>query len=226
MGQQSVTGSLPNWDYGSGNVFTGLMKPTVLGSVDDKGNFEIPLKPDYLTEVKEQIARENADESNKWKSSLMTLEKTYNCYAETVEVVNGEQHFTGLSTMGFFMLGNEEKQQYFGDLMPASSFEFVKALRDPGSYTYKEGYNLDWYYLDEAASVKGTCSMESVALTMDETYMHTVHYDLDFKPGWNLVKYEVEELFTDREGHTYIKSDRYSILPEFPADAEFHFFPK
>jgi len=224
--QQSVTWSLPDWEYGSGTIFTGLMKPTAVGTVDESGNAEVPLKSDYLSEVKEQVARENADDSNKWKSALLTLDKFYNCHTETVEIVNGDQPFTGLSTMGFFMLGNMEKEQYFGDVMPASSMEFAEALRNPGSYSYKEGYNLDWYYLDEEASIKGTCTMESVAVTMDETYMHTSNYDLDFKPGWNLVKYEIQELFTDREGNTYIKNDRYSILPEIPAEVGFQFFPK
>ena len=224
--QQSVTGSLPNWEYGSGNVFTGLMTPTKVGSLDDKGNFDMSLKPDYLSEVKEQIARENADDSRKWKSALMTLAKAYNCYTETVEVVNGDQPFTSLSTMGFFMLGNMEEKERFGDMMPATSKEFAQAFHNLGSYNFKEGYSLDWYFVEKEASVKGTCSMDSYAVNQEEMYTHTVHYDLDFKPGWNLVKYEIEEVFTDRDGKTYIKSDRYSIIPEIPSEIEFHFFPK
>lgn len=225
VAQGSFEGTIPDWDRGSGDVFTGLMTPSIIGTIDDKGTFKVPLKPDYLNEVQKQMEAENADESRKWKSSLMTLEEAYNCYEGTVEVSNGDQPFTSLSVMGFFMLASWEKQERFGDMMPASSAEFVAAFRDPGSYTFKEGYSLDWYYVDEAGSVKGTCTLNSGTLS-GAMYDRTVHYDLDLKKGWNLVKYEVEKVFADTDGKTYIEKDHYTTIAEWPSGVEFVFIPE
>ncbi|MDM9630043.1 hypothetical protein [Robiginitalea aurantiaca] len=225
VAQEAITGSIPNWDNGSGSVFTGMITPTIVGTIDDKGALEIILKPDFLSEVKQQMEAENADESNKWKSSMMTLEKAYTCNGGTVEVVNGDQHFTSLSTMGFFILGSMEKQKRYGDMMPASSLEFVTAFRKLGSYIFKEGYSLDWYYVDEAGSVKGTCIVNSGTLS-GEMYERTAEYDLDFKKGWNLVKYEVQKVFADKDGKTYIEKDHYSTISEMPPGVEFVFVPE
>ena len=223
--QQTVKGNISNWDKGSGSIITGMVTPNIVGTIDDKGALEIALQPDFLSEMKKQTEAENADESNKWKSAMMTLEEFYVCEGGNLEVVNGDQYFTSLSTMGYFILGNMEKQEKFGDMMPASSPEFVTGFRKLGEYIFTEGYNLDWYYLDEAGSVKGTCSVNSGTLS-GEMYERKINYDLNFKKGWNLVKYEVESVFSDKDGKTYIKQENYITISEMPEGVEFVFLPE
>ena len=223
--QGSIDGTLADWTYGSAEVYTGLMTPMNVGSINDAGSFEILLKPDYLAEIQKQMEEENSDPDRKWSSSMMTIAESFNCYSDGVSFENGDQPLSSLSTMGFFMLASMEKQQRFGDMMPASSQEFVAAFRNLGSYTFKEGYSLDWYYVDEAAGVKGSCTVNSGTLS-GEMYDRTVHYDLDFKKGWNLVKYEVAKIFTDKDGKTYIENDHYTTISELPSDLKFVFIPE
>ena len=68
--------------------------------------------------------------------------------------------------------------------------------------------------------------MESYALNQEESYMAKNIYELDFKPGWNIVKYEVLELFEDRDGKTYASMALWKTLDELPSDVQYIYFAK
>lgn len=194
--------------------------PEIVGSFDAQGNVEIPLKPDMLSEVKKKIEEANKESSDGWKASLPTLGDRFSCFGEELEVVGADQPVSGLGgPMGFLLVNMDEKKRY-GYLYIASSADFVESLVP---YKFKPGYYLEWHYLDGEGSVKGSCNVESYAVNQKDLYTKTTTYDLDFKKGWNLVKYEINEVYTDGEGNSYPMQDSYTTMAAMPEGIEFVF---
>jgi len=104
--QQAISGNIPDWTKGEGEVIGGLRTPVVMGSVGSDGTFIIPLKQDYLKEVEMQIRAENAASSSDWTSSLITLGRAFGCSSETLKSENADQPVSAVSTMGMFALGD------------------------------------------------------------------------------------------------------------------------
>jgi hypothetical protein len=222
--QGAITGTIPNWSNGSGEVALVMMgPPKVLGTFDDQGRLEIPLPPDFLAQARQEVEEANASASGGWKASLPTLGDRYSCTGGDLEVTGGAQAISGFPAMGGFDLVSMEREERFGYLMAASSREFAEGMEP---YKFKPGYFLEWHFVEEPASVKGTCSSEAYAMNVEELYTATMEYDLDFKKGWNIVKYEIMEVFTDREGNSYPMKEKYSVLGEMPADVQFIFLPE
>jgi hypothetical protein len=224
--QESIRGTIPGWSLGKGEVVTGLREPIVVGSVDAAGTFVIPLRPDFMETLKIQVESDDPEKSGGWKSSLLSLRQVFSCYGEDIEVVNGNQPVTRMSSMGVFNLVNMAEKKRLGYLIAASSQDFANGLMEMGGFTFKKGYFLDWIYIDEPGSVSGSCTTESYAVNQEEKYARTTHYDISMKPGWNLVKYEILDLFSDRDGKTYPSEERFVSLDELPADMEYIFFPE
>lgn len=224
--QGAITGSIPQWSLGTGEVVTGLMEPMVVGSVDADGNFSIPLKPGFMEEIRKQVEQQNAGASEGWTSSLLTVGQVFSCYGEGLEVVNADQPMTRMTTMGVFNLVNMDEKKRLGYVMATSSEAFARGIMEMGSFTFTEGYILDWVFVDQAASVRGSCATESYAVNQEEKYTRTTSYDLALRPGWNLIKYEISGLFSDRDGKTYPGEERYLTLSDLPADLKYVFFPE
>jgi len=219
--QGAIKGTIPEWSGGPGEVAVMAMgPPQVLGTFDDMGNLEIPLKPDMLVEVKKQVEEANEGSSDGWKASLKTLGDLFSCSGGDLEVINGEQPISGFPSMGAFMLVNMEQKKRFGYLMVGSSREFADGLVP---YKFKPGYFLEWYFVEEPGSVKGECSMESYAVNQKDLYTKTTVYNLDLKKGWNIIKYEIQEVYTDGEGNSYPMKDSYSTIDSIPEEVRFIF---
>lgn len=214
--QSVFKGTLDEWNGDTGEIIVGFMDPTIIGHVDNAGHFEIPLVLDYLEEAKKQVEDENKNSKDGWSTSLITLEKAFSCYTDSLSIQNGDKPIGKLSMMGVFTLVNMEKKKRFGSFMVASSKEFAESILDYAAYQVQKGYYLDWYFVDEDGSVNGNCTIDSYALNQEEMYTSVTHYNLQFKKGWNILKYEVTELFTDRDGHTYPQEVTYSVLEEVP----------
>lgn len=222
LAQGSISSTIPGWPGGSGQVGTMSMMgpPEVLGTVDENGTVEIPLKADFLSEVREKLKEANASASDGWTASMNTLGKSFSCGASDLEVVNGDQPITGFPGMGGFVLFNMEEKKRYGYLVVGSSKDFVEAMVP---YKFQPGYLLEWYYVDQDGSVKGNCEMESYAVNQKDIYTRTTTYDLELKKGWNIVKYEIEEVYTDGEGNSYPMKDSYNVLDKMPGDVQFVF---
>ena len=221
--QGAIKGTIPEWSGGSGQV--GVMSmgpPEIVGSFDPQGNVEIPLKPNALAEVKKQVEEANQGSSGGWSASIPTVAERYACAGEgqEMEIEGGDQLITGLGgPMGFLLVNMEEKKRY-GYLVIASSRDFVEAMEP---YTFETGYSLEWYYVDQEATVKGYCSMPSYAVNQEDLYTKTTTYDLQLKKGWNIVRYEIQEVYTDGEGNSYIMNESYTTLDAMPDGVRFVF---
>ncbi|WP_088340153.1 hypothetical protein [Robiginitalea sediminis] len=221
--QDVITGSIPNWANGSGQV--GVMSmgpPEVVGTFDADGNIEIPLKADALSEIKAQLEASESDSSNGWTASIPTVGERFACGGQGAELnlSGSEELITGLGgAMGFLLVNMEERKRY-GYLLIASSQEFAEGLQP---YKFKPGYALGWYYVDNEASAVGTCTSESYAMNQEDTYRKSTTYQVNLKKGWNIVKYEIEEVFTDKEGNSYPQKESYTTLESMPEGVGFVF---
>lgn len=225
LAQEAINGTMPDWAMGECEVIGGIREPVILGSVASDGNFSIPLKADYLTEVKMRMEASQKEATSGFTSSLLNLDRAFGCSSGDVEFENANQPVSGISTLGMFALGNMEEQKLYGYLMTASSDDFAVGIRNMMSFEFKPGYFVDWYFVEEAGSIKGSCAMEGYARNGEEMYTNTQQYDLEFQPGWNIVKYEIETVFEDRDGKTYPEKERYTTLDKVPAEIKYVFIP-
>lgn len=223
--QNTLTGNLSGWEPANAEILTGMNAPIQIGTIAENGAFTIELTKDFVEKTLQGIDGFN-ENSDDWKASISNVEKAFSCSSDNMEIVNGEEPVINVANFGNFGLGNIAERKMYGSFMIANNQEFASALNAFGQYETKKGYYLDWYYFENAAAVNGECSMESYALNQEESYMAKNIYELDFKPGWNIVKYEVLELFEDRDGKTYASMALWKTLDELPSDVQYIYFAK
>ncbi len=225
VGQDNIEGTIKDYSSGEGQVISGIAAPIIIGEISEEGTFTIPLTNDYKEQLLASIETKNSGSSD-WKTSIPTIQRSYgSCANGKLAISGGEQTAISLTTIGMFSIGSMEKQKLYGKFTYASDMEFAQDFLAFGQFKVRTGYQLDWMYVEEPASVKGTCSMESYAVNSEETYNFKSEYDLDFKPGWNIVKYEILEVFTDSNGKQYAMHERSTIIDTLPENVEVCFMP-
>ena len=222
MAQEKLTGTLSSWDKGKANIIMGMTgEPFAIGTLDESGTFSIPLTDDILVKTKKAMEEYNKSTSG-GQFRLNTIEKAFSCWGgDSLEVENGDQHATTLATMGTMQIADLEQKKMYGDFMAASSEEFANYFTSFGQLDAVKGFYLNWYYLEEPASINGQCAVETYARNQKDSYQEIKAYDLDFKKGWNIVKSCVDETFADSDGKTYTSKWTYRTIDEMPAETQF-----
>lgn len=223
VAQDSIKGKIDNYSGDQAEIFTGIAQPIKIGSVDANGTFVIQLDDQYKDKVLGSIEAENA-KSSKWKTSIPSVQDSYGkCNNGEIDISGGDQTMIPLSQLGVFSVANFEEQKLYGKIMYASSQEFARAMMSFGKFKANKGFQMDWYYFEEPASVKGSCSLEFYPSSDEKPFTQTSSYDLEFKPGWNMVKYEVLEVFTDKSGNQYIQKDHATVVQAMPKGTKVFF---
>ena len=220
--QSSFSGKILDWDMGEALIvkpdFMGNSnEPERQGLINADGSFNIP-----LVEISDFNTDEQSDPEGQWSSRRLNLNEAFTCYSGDLQYENAAQPVANLSTMGVFELSDSSGRENIGFFMPVSSKEFASYFSSFGQENAVNGYTLDYYYVSQPAKISGSCSIESYVHS-GENYIGTTHYELDLKPGWNLIKYEVVDLFTDKDGRAYAKDVKYASLDALPSDASFVF---
>jgi len=221
--QRTFEGRVESYNQGNADIATGMVEPIVIGSINSKGEFSIPLDDNYIIQLKETISKENAD-NDQWSTKLMTLDRAFgNCGNGAVTIENGDQPIIKLSTFSSYSIVNLEEKEILGYMMLVSSEKFAKSLNNFEHGNDQTGYFVDWYYFEKPAKVKGSCEVKTYTLTQKEedVYEATTTYDMDIKPGWNLVKYSNDDLHIDSQGKKYVKHKSYTTLNEMPKGVKF-----
>ena len=117
-----------------------------------------------------------------------------------------------------------------GLLSIASSVELIEGW-NPLQYHYHDvpGYRLEWFYVNGETSVKGRCVKEE-RYGEGKDFDITKVFDMQLKPGWNLVKreYNSPRITIDwGEGehnkHSYYKEEKITVAPSMPSNAKWVF---
>ncbi|MGB5437618.1 MAG: hypothetical protein WBM98_17115 [Maribacter sp.] len=223
LAQNSVTGTISGWQHSSADIVTGMQSPIAIGTVKDDGSFTLNLTPEFSDQTMKSIDEFNKN-SEEWKTSVMTLEKAFTCYGDSLAVTNGNVPVIKLSNFGGYDLADPIEKKIHGSFMMVNTKGFAETYRSYGQYNAIPGYFLDWFYFAEPSSVFGECTTESYAVNQEETYKAITEYQLEFKAGWNLVQYEIAEIFTDKEGLTYALRTNYKTLDKLPEGVQYIYF--
>ena len=101
-----------------------------------------------------------------------------------------------------------------------SSPEIAWWLQSYGHKGISPGYYLRWIYLEAPASVTGECKVPTYTGNDEEMYEDTTLFDVQLEKGWNVVKYEIAEIFTSQSGKTYPSKTLVSKLQAVPDDLQ------
>ncbi len=225
--QKKIKGKLSEYTGQEADIMVGLMELKVIGSISENGSFQITPPGNYLEEM--TASMENNQQGGFTVSMRMVEDAFGNCENSTVEIENGDQPLLNLSTQNSFVIGKFNSPQdldEYGYMALSNDRDFAFAILSYQQGSASKGYVLDWYYFEEPASVKGVCKLKSYTHTQreEDLFEQVIDYDLDFKKGWNLVRYEYADIYTDSANKTYASKINYHTLKKMPKEASFYFF--
>ena len=213
-------GQFTDWKWGAAEliVFNGDwgineagelidQKYTVVGNISSNGKLTINLpatiETPYLISkalIPEMHSVTNRDVSfSRPEAAFMTL-------GFTLQVIGNNKH------LGTLFIGNSERVTY-NLAAPCCLFKG------------DEGYRLYWVYVEEACSAQLHKEFKEKKITQGEEEKlvdQTIIYDLDFQPGWNLIKSEVIGNY-NIGGSTQFKTKKHTVVSTMPADARYYF---
>ncbi|MBW6498873.1 MAG: hypothetical protein K0B09_10820 [Bacteroidales bacterium] len=218
--QLLIEGKIKNWNKGEGrlvyqDMITGDL--TDMGSIDEKGGIKIPLSANFKQEVDlmTKKALENAPQG--WSMRKNTVASTFNCNPDETIMTNGEAEVLGLPELE---LTDKEGMAENGYLYASNSQQVAEWLKSWGMENAGKRYYLRWFFVVEDASVNGECIIPTYTGNGDENYVDFTVVRLELKKGWNPIKTEYEELFTNQNGKTYASRTIISRIDETPEDLE------
>ncbi len=221
--QTSLLGNVINWTHGEAviahfGMFNGEM--TEMGTISPDGTLNIPLDPDYFTSIKKIAEKEAAEAPEGWSMSYRTIASTFSCmFEENITTSNGEAIVSGLPEL---LITDKSGQTEYGYLYAVSSPEVAWWLKTYGEKGISPGYYLSWIYIESQAAAIGECKIPTYTGNGEEMYEDTLLFDVKLEKGWNVVKYEITEIFTSQTGKTYPSKTLVSRLPEVPDDLQWH----
>ena len=223
LSQNLIETKVENWEYGSAKIgvldfISGSVQE--FGGIDKNGNLTIELQPNFLQKMKAQMEKEQEKSPEGWQASLKTVSGTFSCLSGGLSYNNGE---TNLSSLPKQLVVFKGEKEILGLLMPASK----KAIADY-FFTYGEensgtGKYIEWTYLDEPATVKGTCINTTFTQAQNESFKASENYSLELKKGWNLIEYHITEVFEDSSGKIYPKTTKIQRIENAPSEINWYF---
>lgn len=223
ISQQIITGTIDNWNNEETNVLmmTSFDEAETIGSIDSLGTFKIEMDGSIVEKIRQTKNEQPEENASGWKKHIPTIKETFGCNNnDSLKITNGSITFHKFTFfMGSLALGNFEEKKMYGSFSAASSRAFLDAYTSLDKRNAEVGYILDWYYVDEPASIIGTCTVKF--LLPGESVQKTEIKNLEFKTGWNMVKISSNEIYTDKEGKTYTTKWTYETIDSFPEDVQF-----
>jgi len=225
LAQKTIEAKVENWQYGEAGIgsldfISGEIQE--FGRIDKQGNLKIELQDNFLQRMKEQMEKEQEKAPEGWKASLKTVQGTFSCMAGDLSITNAE---TNLSSLPKQLYVFKSENEILGLLMPTSNQAIANYFQSYGQENTQKGKYLEWTYLDEPASVNGSCSTNT--FTQDSQSFEDVRkYALELKKGWNLIEYEITEVFEESSGKIHPKTTVIQHIENIPAEINWYFSPE
>jgi len=218
--QNSIQGDLANWSNGEVPlIFNDYMskEKIMMGNITSTGKMTIPLDDNYLSNQKiaAEKVKENAPQG--WEMKYNTVQSSFGCDMEGVVYENATSIFSGLPDLE--AVSNDGATTY-GYLYCTNNPALSTWLYNYGQGNIAKGYYLRWFFAEDNASAKGSCSMPTYTGNDDENYMDMIVYDLELQKGWNIIKYAITETFTSQTGKIAPSKTEITKINEVPADAQ------
>ncbi|MBZ9629484.1 hypothetical protein LB465_01735 [Salegentibacter sp. LM13S] len=223
ISQNLIEANVENWEYGNAEIGTiDFISGSMLkfGSIDKNGDLAIKLEADFLQKMKDQMEKEQEKSPKGWQASLKTVSGTFSCMSGDLSYKNGESNLSSLPKQLFVFKGDQE---ILGLLMPASNSAIADYFFTYGEENSGTGKYLEWTYLDEPATVKGDCNTTTFTQMQNESFEATESYSLDLKKGWNLIEYNIANVFEDSSGKVYPKTTEIQLIKHIPSEINWYF---
>jgi hypothetical protein len=213
-------GVFDSWQWGSAEI----------GYYDGMGKIGSDGKPPYEHYViVGKINQSGKVQMNLPSQVASNLAINKGLFPQMHEILNDEVKFTNTDaqiTWSGYRLDVLSGQKEIGHLYIGNSERTTHNLSSPAAMQYgDEGYLLYWAYVDDSCRAtfeKKDTNKEVFEGELSKVIDQYTTVDLDLKPGWNLVKIEVNGYHTIGI-RTRWKFKTYSTVNAMPSDARYYF---
>lgn len=217
IAQETLSGHISDYTEGKGliisyDIVTG--DKYTWGKIDNEGMITVPLSDTYLDEIKKMAAKAQKKAPKGFTLKLPTVEDTFTCRFPDVEFENPHCLVSGLPDL---ILSNRRKKARNGSIYATNSPSIANWLHHDQQGDIGLGYYLQFYFAEDKASARGTCMRTTYTGSGEENFDAFTIYDLGLEKGWNIVKFEIEEVFRSLNGVVFpevIKVTKLGILPD------------
>lgn len=198
------------------NIMGYFVQPEFYGTLDRDGSFEIRLPEDFYKITTKAFNTYNSSDVADYQLNYNTaLESFPN--AANVSFSGKESRLAYVGKYYRFEVTTGDRSAY---LYPASSENFVKYVVGTKDAVPETGFNYYYIYAKEPFSIDGNTTYDNLFEDgTEEVYTRTDHYDLNIKKGWNVLRYEINQLEESSSGtqeiaETTISNVELNIIPE------------
>lgn len=220
--QLSNEGKVENWTNGNAilayaDIMTGNIESW--GTIDSDGVLDMQLEYDYMDLFKKKAEEAQKDAPKGWKMSFKTVGDTFVCggFENPLEYNNQDATLTGVPEL---IVMSKDGQTEYGVLFTVSDGAIAKWLYTYGESNPTTGYYLRWIYVEQEASVSGVCEVATYTGNGEEFYNNTTNYNLNLEEGWNMVKYEITEVFNSASAKVYPSKTTVNVIQFLPEDLQ------
>jgi hypothetical protein len=181
----------PNGITGGINIMGYFVEPSFGGVLKEDGSFKIELPEDFDQTTEKAFEAYNT-------SPIATYELKYSTALESFPNADGLS-FTGkevqLAFAGKYYRFEVTGSNQSAYIYPASSQNFAKYVIGTKDALPETGHLYYYIYAKKPFSIKGTLATENIFEDgTEEIYQRTDDYHLKINEGWNLIRYEINEL--------------------------------
>jgi len=218
IAQDTLSGIISDYTDGKGliishDIVTG--DKYTWGTIDEEGLITVPLSATYLNEIKKMAAKAQKKAPRGFTLKLPTVEDTFTCRYPDIEFENPGYLVSGLPDL---MLTDKKKKAENGRIYAVNEPLIANWLHHDQKGDIELGYYLMFYFSEDKASAKGTCMTSNYSGLGDENYDKFMLYELELQKGWNIVKYEIEEVFESKNGGIFPEVIKVTKLENLPDD--------
>jgi hypothetical protein len=185
------------------------------GTIDDEGLISVPLSDNYLNKIKKMAAKAQKKAPRGFTLKLPTVEDTFTCRYPDIEFENPGYLVSGLPDL---MLSDNKKKAENGRIYAVNKPLIANWLHNDQKGDIELGYYLLFYFAEDQASAIGTCMTSNYTGLGDENYNKFMLYELELQKGWNIVQYEIEEVFESKNGGVFPEVIKVTKLEKLPDD--------
>lgn len=219
-----------NWDHNQNTelvVWPGEI--IVVGTISDDGIPEFQLNDPVFNKLKEATIKQQADfygSHEGLKVPPNTLENEFSICKDSIPYNNPESEVFKMAEMGTFGVWDAKAEKPLGQLRIVSSLAFNDTYFSGDPSHLSTGYFINFLYAEDEAFINGACHSVDFLDQENNVSPSTITFDINLKPGWNIIKTEVKETIKDQTGNIYPLETMYSTIDKIPEDAKYLFTPR
>jgi hypothetical protein len=218
VAQETLSGIISDYTDGKGliishNIVTG--DKYTWGTIDEDGLISVPLSDSFLDDIKKMAAKVQKKAPRGFTLKLPTVENTFTCKYPDIEFENPGYLVSGLPDL---ILSDNKKKAENGRVYAVNNPVIANWLHNDQKGDIGLGYYLMFYFAEDQASAKGTCMTSNYTGLGDENYNKFMLYELELQKGWNIVQYEIEEVFESKNGGVFPEVIKVTKLENLPDD--------